>query len=530
MIANNYLEIYTLMFAWNLYEAIWDVLVGSGLALLPFIGAVIANFRDNYENGDAQSAIRQLEINIAGMILVMMLCVIPYRGFTIELETVRYDMEIPDCNMPANTEGDGDNTGTEYDNTFADMNGLDVHKPVAWSMVEFISSALTHSTIKSMSCVNNYEFMLMRIAQIEITDKELRERVRDYHEVCYKKAMERYEVNPIALPVNISQVEDIDWIGSRVLLNTVDEYYRHEEAYMTNMDKFNFSRMAAVRDSDAAREAGAHPYCHEVWSGERAPGNAAGLRQLLLDHIPVDDAGDILEDWKDWGSQVMTQGVVDEATQEDLILKMVLQAHAANLSSATDIDMSNDFDANKSWWSSAFDKLIAAGGLFTTIDEFMQANAMRQMMKVAGPMILALVQMVIIMAAPFVMVLGKYKLPTFISVALVYFTFEFINAIWAAAFWFDQRILDLYISQAGWFDVATNSFLVGATSTLAIILLPTVWMSVMAYAGAGMVRGMGIGGVGGGRAAGAGFMTGAHRGAGRAATSGAKSGISKTSK
>lgn len=41
MVANTLLEIYTLMFGWNMYEAIWDVLVGSGLALVPFIVAII---------------------------------------------------------------------------------------------------------------------------------------------------------------------------------------------------------------------------------------------------------------------------------------------------------------------------------------------------------------------------------------------------------------------------------------------------------------------------------------------------------
>lgn len=520
MLANSLLEIYTLLFGWNMYGAIWDVLVGSGLALIPLIVAVVTSFRDNYESAEAESIIKGLEIKVVSMILVLMLCVIPYKGFEVDLATVKYDLETPDCNPPANTEGQGDNTSTAYDDSFSDMGGIEVYKPVAWSFVEFLSSAITHTTIKSMTCVNNYEFMLMRIGQITIQDAELRQRVRDFHEVCYKKALERFEINPISLPANVSAVEDVDWIGSRALLNAVDEYYQHPEAYMRNMDRYGFNRQATIRNSDAAYESGAHPYCNEVWLGEQGPGvvnEGLGLRQLILNDIPADEAGDILDDWMDWGSQVVTVGVADDRTKEDMIIKMILEADSANLSSQTDVDLSNNFDTDKSWYKEAADVMFSGAGLFTSIDEFLQSHTMRQMVKVAGPMILALIQMVVVMAAPFVLLFGQYRIGAFVSIALVYFSFEFINAIWAAAFWFDNRVLDIYMSQAGWFDIATNSFLVSAVSAASIILLPSIWLSIMAYAGAGMVRGMAMGGVGGGAASGSGAFSRASGRAGGAA-------------
>lgn len=514
MVANNLLEIYTLLFGWNMYEAIWDVLVGSGLALIPFIAAVITNFRDNYEGSDAESTIKGLEIKVVSMILVLMLCVIPYKGWEIDLATVKYNLEIPDCNPPANTKGQGDNTGTAYDDSFTDMGGIGVYKPVAWSFVEFLSSAVTHTTIKSMSCANNYEFMLMRISQITIQDPGLRQRVRDFHEVCYKKAIELYHENPIPLAANISPVQDVDWIGSRTLL---DVYYRHPEAYMRNMERFGFNRQPAIRDSDERNKTGANPYCREVWLGEEGPGvvnTALGLRQLILNDIPADEAGDILGDWMDWGSQVLTVGVADEPTREDLIIKMILQADAANLRSQTDVDLSNNFDTNKSWYKEVADAVFSASGFFTSIDEWLQSNTMKQMVKIAGPMILALIQMVVIMASPFVLLLGQYRFSAFLTVALSYFSFEFINAIWAAAFWFDNRILDIYASNAGWLDSPTTGLLLSAISAGSTILLPGIWLSIMAYAGAGMVRGMGMGGVGGGSAAGSGAFGRGARGIG----------------
>jgi len=453
-------------------------------------------------------------------VVILMLCVIPYKGWEIDLATVRYDLETPDCHPPENTQGRGDNTATAYDDSFADMGGLAVYKPVAWALVEFVSSALTHTTIKSMTCVNNYEFMLMRISQITIQDPELRDRVRSFYEVCYKKGLERVNINKPRFPTNISPVDDVDWMGSRVLVNTVEEYYQHPEAYMRHMEGFGFHRQETIRDSDAAHETGANPYCREVWLGEGGPGvanPALGLRHLILEDIPSDEAGDILDDWVDWGAQVVTVGMAEEAMKEDLIIKMILQADAANLNAQTDVDLSNNFDVNQSWYKAAADVVFSGAGLFTSIDEFLQTHTIRQMIKISGPMILALVQLVIIIAAPFVLVLGQYRIGAFVSIALAYFTFEFINAIWAVTFWFDNRILDIYMSQAGWFDIATNSFLVSAVSAGAIILLPGIWISMMAYAGAGMVRGMGGGGVGGGVASGAGAFRGASGRAGGAA-------------
>jgi hypothetical protein len=498
MVANNILEIYTLIFGWHMYDVIWDVFVGSGLALIPFIAAVITNFRDSYEDGDIQSTIKALEINVVSMILVLMLCVIPYKGMEGKLATVQYDLANPDCHQPANVVGNGDNTGTAYDDSFRDMQTLSAYKPVAWSFVEFLSTTITHTTIKSMSCVNNYDFMLMRISQITIQNPELRERVRDFEEVCYKKALERFYANPLTLPANISPVDDIDWIGSRTLLNTVDEYYQHPEADTSDMEKYGFHRQPAIRASDAANETGAHPSCREVWLGE-AGDETLGLRHLILEDIPADKAGDILDSWKDWGYQVATDGVTSEETKEDLIIKMIIQADAANLRSQTNVDLTNNFDIDRSIGGKVVDALLSLTGVSTNIEEFFTSQTVRQMLKVAGPMLLALIQMVVIMSAPFFLLFGRYKFDAFVSLALVYFSLEFINAIWAATFWFDNRVLDIYLSSnADLFDKATNAFLVGTVSVSSTILLPTIWLTIMARAGASMLHGMGMKGVGGG--------------------------------
>ena len=511
MVANSLLEIYTMLFGWNMYGAIWDILTGTGLALIPFIVIIVSSFQESYQSSSAEETVKGLEMRFVGMILVLMLCVIPYSGQSIQLSTIQYNLDLPDCNPPANTVGTGDNTGTLYDDSFNGMTGLTAYKPVAWYFVEFLSSAITHTSIKAMGCVNNYDYMLMRVGQVSIQDPDLRKRVMDFNEVCYKKARQRFEINPINI-ATASETQDIDWIGSDIFVNTMNEYYRHEEAFVQDMSMYGFTRQTTFRESDASTPSGAHPYCYEVWLGEDGPGiagnGAPGLRQLLLDDIPADKAGDILDDWMDWGSEVMTIGTATNTEKENLILKMILQADAANLDSKTNVDVSNNFDTNSTLMG-AIDTIFSGFGVFQSAEEFLQAQTMKQMLKVAGPLVLALIQMLVIMATPFVMLLGNYKLSSFVSVALTYFAFEFVNAIWGALFWFDNHVLDVYISEAGWWDIATNSLLIMTVSGLATILLPAIWLTMIAYTGSGMIRGMGMLGVGGGIAAGSGAFSSA---------------------
>ena len=506
MVANTILEIYTQIFAWNMYGAIWDTLNGSGLALIPFVAALVNNFVDNYHDGEASRSIKELEMKGIGMILVLMLCVVPYPGQPVTLSTLKYDLATPDCYPTANTTGAGNATGTGYDGSFGASSGMTVYKPVAWFFVEFLSSAITNTTIKSMSCANNYSFMLMRIGQIKITDDVIRERLGDFYSVCYKKALQRYEINPTPLTTPVFPVDDIDWIGSRVFLTAANEYYDHESAYMSKQEKYGFTRQVTFRQSDNAINSGANPYCNEVWLGETGAGVATpakGLRQILLDYIPDDAEGSILDAWNLWGSEVLTVGTVTTDVKEDLILKLILQANEANLSAKTEVDLTNNFDATDDPMSGFIDTLFTGAGWLNSTEEALKAETIAQVMKTAGPMIIAMIQMIIIMAAPFVLVLGRYQLSAFIALALAYFAFEFINAIWAAVYWFDNQILDLYYSEAGFIDTLINGPLIKTLSTGATLILPSIWLTVLAFAGAGMVRNMGGGGVGGGAASGA---------------------------
>jgi len=532
MIANNFIEIYSLIFSWNLYGAIWKVLIGTGLALIPFIVLIVQGLMRYNDVRGVRGTVQSIELKLLGMILVMTLCVIPVPiSGGQSLATVKYTLEIPDCQVRAdaalNTEGDGDATGEIYDNAFAGLVDTIVDMPIAWYGINYISSALTHAAIRSMNCVNNYELMLLRLSEVRIQDPVVRERIQEFGEACYKKTLARYNENPIAIPNDVSAVDDIDWIGSRIFQNAEDEYYRHEEAYMTNMERFGFTRNEVDRPTDfaAPETAGANPTCLEVWQGEAFGVNPApGLRQVILDAIPEDEIGSITQDWQDWGHFVVSEAALDGIDSGDILIKMILEADALNLDTSTDVSLGNEFDTDRTWSKRMLNTISEMMGSVAGSKQFFEINALKQMSKVAGPIVLAIVQMIIIFAAPFVMTLTGYKFETFFGLALTYFTFEFINVIWAAAFWFDNHILDVYFSKSeGVLDTYTNTMIALIVSAGNVFLMPMLWLGVMAYAGPGMVRGLNASGGGNSSAPGGGIGAGGAGMAGKGLSAGYRS-------
>ena len=519
MVANNLIEIYTLIFAWNMYGAIWDVLTGTGLALIPFIVMIFLTFKEGFERGtDAKSIVRAAEIRLISLILILMLCVLPFKGWGVQLATVRYDVAVNDCNPPSNLQGAGNSTGTGADALIGTTlskdnagNALVIYRPIAWSLVELVSTALTNTTIKSMQCVNNYDFLLVRIGNTKVINPQLRDRLSNFYEQCYKTANSLFVANPPEpFPVNPSEVQKTDWMGSHLLMKTPGDYMNHPGAFMPNMDGFGFTRSIVNRATDRQTATGANPSCWEVWNGEQGLGlvnPAVGLRQQILDEVPLFTInGDLLNDFLNWGWMLFGPNAMQEVEKEDLLIKLIIQADNANLATQTDLDLTGILDADKTWQKRVSDVGLGLGGLVFTFDDVLQASTVRQGMKTAGPIILALIQMLIIFASPIVMTLGGFRFTTFVAIAVTYFGMEFINAIWAAAFFLDNNLLVFYYSEGG----AHNRLvlpIMNATTAASSIFLPIIWLSLLAYSGTGILKGIGAMGVGGGLAFGSSAKT-----------------------
>ena len=68
MSVDSYLELFTTLFGWTFYGVLWDVLVGTGIVYLPFLGILIDNWRDPAAGGEFGTvtglSLRRMEIEL----------------------------------------------------------------------------------------------------------------------------------------------------------------------------------------------------------------------------------------------------------------------------------------------------------------------------------------------------------------------------------------------------------------------------------------------------------------------------------
>ena len=77
MSVDSYLELFTTLFGWAFYGVLWDVLVGTGIVYLPFLGILIDNWREPAEGGEFGTvtglSLRRMELELFIALLVVVL-------------------------------------------------------------------------------------------------------------------------------------------------------------------------------------------------------------------------------------------------------------------------------------------------------------------------------------------------------------------------------------------------------------------------------------------------------------------------
>ena len=77
MSVDSYLELFTTLFGWTFYGILWDVLLGTGIVFLPFLGILIDNWREPAEGGEFGTvtglSLRRMELEMFIALLVVVL-------------------------------------------------------------------------------------------------------------------------------------------------------------------------------------------------------------------------------------------------------------------------------------------------------------------------------------------------------------------------------------------------------------------------------------------------------------------------
>lgn len=476
----SYPELYTTLLGWEMYDKLWDLLVQTGVAYVPFIGIVLRNITHSYGIHDiGPDALRRMEIQLISAILLIFFAVAPC--IPLDLKAISYT---PMCGNQNDQEVFAGNTGTTYDKAFT-IPGEKIYVPMWWYTVMSVSQGLTHAANTMVGCVPDLRKMVTKVDTTHISDPETKQQIQDFELMCYIPARTQFNqdkhsnnttnLNRIQNAVKKYGEEDTEWIGSHAFN---DIYYRN----------FKATRPIPGFLYDAAQDVNADashihppqygmPSCYNWWND-----NTHGLKNSISQALPKS----FYDEFKSY--------INNDKTNDNLIKKIITSEGFEN--------------ANSTIGDYGYSHLAAAVGIwYHQIDEYPKLYAASE----AAPIIQALLLLMIYAFLPFGLIFGCYASNSFITGAILIFSVIFWGFIWHLVSWMDSALMQALYSN--WFEKQ------GASATLAdmiisslVIFSPLFWfvfMKALGIAVGDIVSGisMGINKVGSGAAnKGAGLM------------------------
>lgn len=458
---DSYFEYFTTLLGWILSNAMWELITQTGLVFLPFLGYVISFILKAREQGadegnKGELFFTWLEQKVYVAILVLIFTCIPVFGMS--LNTLQFNVErAKECGhtIVKPSETPLATISTELDGRTAEM-------PLWWGLIHTVSKGLVHGSIASIPCKADLRQIRFDVQHTRIHNPVLRQEVLDFVEECY--APSRAKIRRQQLHLDEVQSRDLDWIGSKLMVNTPGLY-----------DSFRAQSPRKLWAYDPARDAGlpnngtgGYPNCKQWWSD-----TDVGLRNRLLQQVDP---------------KLMTQiaGIFQSKNEyEDAVIRSVVRPENIEVSSGrvySGYGGSVDF----SMMNAAARVTAIAGSAVTSLGAFPAFDAIRQSL----PMIQAFTIMAIIICLPIVTVMSSYDLRVLMTLTFVLLGTYALSFWWELARWIDSWLLEaLYGSDThSYWNLAglqntSDDILVNFVMGTMFIILPTLWMGAMGWAG-----------------------------------------------
>ncbi len=487
MSVDSYLELFTTLFGWTFYGILWDVLVGTGIVYLPFLGILIDNWREPAQAGEVGRAsglsLRRMEIDLFMALLVVVLAGQPAALAPLNAGTLSYAppptlLEATPATAtiasPQSTYGSTGFTGTP----------ATVNIPVWWYAVMAMSSGLGHAVVEGLPTTADMRSFEQQARLATIADPRLRQEVSDFFGQCYIPARSKYQSErPASAPVTAALTtygaDDPDWMGSHVYRNTPGYYDTLRPANHITGWAYD-----AARDTEydpASPPTWGKPHCNQWWDDA-----AIGLREKLIAAADATSAGFS-------GLVVAIAPALAGEQQHDAVARTVLTNAPPNWSS-NDL---NGHNASSSGLLNAAGSMVksglAAGGTITASALFsVTMTAVLQ----ALPMVQALLLLGVYALLPMVVVLSRYSIAMMVLGAMAIFTIKFWSVLWYLAMWVDQNlILSMYPDVNVFLQIFANPgehdakrMLLNMITTSLYLGLPLLWSGMMAWAGMNVGR------------------------------------------
>lgn len=487
MNVDSYLELFTTLFGWTFYGILWDVLVGTGIVFLPFLGILIDNWREPAEGGEFGTvtglSLRRMEIELFIALLVVVLAGQPAELTALNAATLTYTPP-PTLTNPEPISATIAAPQSTYGSSGFSGSPETVNLPIWWYAVLAASSGINHAVIEGLPSAADMRTYEQQARLATIADPRLRQEVSQFFSECFIPTRSKYQAEQptsaaIAALLETYGPDDPDWLGSHVYRETPGFY----DTLRPSSSITGWAYVAA-RDTEydpADPPDWGKPYCNVWWADADI-----GLRLKLVDEADITSGG--LS-----GLIVAIAPFLATENQYDAVARVVLTNAPPSWSN-------NDLVAYNAGSSGLINNAqqLVKGGLAT--GGVITASALFSVTMTAVLQGLPMVQAVLLLGMyallPMLVVLSRYSISMMLTGAMAIFTVKFWSVLWYLALWVDQNlILSMYPDVNVFFQMFANPgehdskrMLLNMITTSLYLGLPLLWSGMMAWAGINIGR------------------------------------------
>jgi hypothetical protein len=488
MSVDSYIELFTTLYGWLFYNIIWDVLVTSGAVLLPFIGIVIDNVLDAYQENEpedaARVALRTIEIEVIIAFIVITLAGNPF--FTFQASEVSYTP--PDLLETGAPEHATTTAAVANYSTYATISFVghpnSVEIPPWWYGVSQFGSGINRAIMEGIPPKLNFREYINRIDTMKIEDPLLKQQLNDFYRDCFVPARSKYyEEKPTSVLITSLMTQhgadDVDWLGSRVYLS-LPGYYNAIRP-MKLIKPFPYS---PLRDTEWDAAVGddlpvyGRPTCLQWWGGISG---TVGLKdQLILE----------LTEW-DLIMAAAELGFGSVAERQDVLIKKLLSLGSdVGVFVPRGYDMAYENKMDNGTGGHFIERITK--GLTTAVGVSVMGLLFGIFLDIflrAAPMIQALLLMGLTALLPFLLVISRYKLSILMGGALAWFSIKFWTVLWYMAYWVDQSLIMAMFPDPGAMTMVAanldynNRVILNVVTGMMYLIFPLIFTMIMSIAG-----------------------------------------------
>jgi len=467
MSVSSYLELYLAIFGWYIFDEIWAVLKDTGMAYLPFIGMFMRNIVEPIKSQEAKDAagtsLRRIEIDIFAMLTVIVLAAQPL--ITLNFAGLNYTRACGSTGPASVTAGA---TGTSYDTTFTatTLGGGTAKVPLWWYAVIAVSGGINNAIIVKIPCNADLRFLKYSLNNTRVKSPQLRRQVQDFYNDCYAPAMATHLDKNLSYPSSLP-INDINWIGSEYLVNTIyaDKRAKREIPGFAYDSARDLEYMPSVYIPVNGK-----PTCQQWWTGSGGSAGS-GLRNALKGEIDTSFLTDLKATITGMSSSTGT-------AVENMALRTIISNDEHNFKGLNKLNGYNDTSLGS-----------LGSGAAATVGALLESGSFYPKMylvKMAAPIIQAMILMMIYLLLPFVLVFSSYKVGTMIFMSIVIFSIKFWTVLWAISHWLDNNLLTS-LQPSTWYqmfgNITLSEMVINFITATMYIAMPMFWSGVVGWAG-----------------------------------------------